>query len=164
MMNGNIGLALRYALIAGLVRSCGDNVAIHPGSFLHNLEQMELGSNVSIHPMTNIDATGGVVIGSNVSIAHAVTILSTAHTFEQRSIPIKYQPLRMSRTVIEDDVWIGAKATVLAGVTVGKGAVIGTGAVVTRSVPPYSIAVGVPARVLAQRPNPEGDASAGVQR
>ena len=52
---------------------------------------------------------------------------------------------------VGDDVWIGAMATVLPGVTIGTGAVIGGGAVVTRDVPPYAIAVGNPARVVGER-------------
>ncbi|WP_199520746.1 DapH/DapD/GlmU-related protein [Pseudomonas lactis] len=50
--------------------------------------------------------------------------------------------------VIEDDVWIGEKVAILKGVTVGKGSVIGAGAVVTKDVPPYSVAAGIPARIL----------------
>ena len=53
--------------------------------------------------------------------------------------------------VIEDDVWIGTRAIVLGGVTIGRGAVIGAGAVVTKSIPPYAIAAGSPARVLRYR-------------
>ncbi len=53
--------------------------------------------------------------------------------------------------VIEDDVWIGSGARVMDGVTIGRGAIIGAGAVVTKDVPPYSIALGVPARVVGRR-------------
>ena len=52
---------------------------------------------------------------------------------------------------IEDDVWIGAGAIILDGVTIGRGSVIGAGAVVTKNIPPYSVAVGVPARVIKKR-------------
>jgi acetyltransferase-like isoleucine patch superfamily enzyme len=53
--------------------------------------------------------------------------------------------------VIEDDVWIGSKATILDGVVIGAGVVVGAGAVVTMSIPPCSIAVGVPAKVIGKR-------------
>ena len=53
--------------------------------------------------------------------------------------------------VIEDDVWCGANVTILKGVTIGRGSVIAAGSVVTRSIPPYSIAGGVPARVIKKR-------------
>jgi acetyltransferase-like isoleucine patch superfamily enzyme len=59
------------------------------------------------------------------------------------------------RTIIGDDVWIGARAIVLKGVTIGVGAVIGAGAVVSKDVPPYAIAAGVPARILRRRFAPE---------
>ena len=63
--------------------------------------------------------------------------------------------MRYAEVVIEDDVWIGSRATILAGVTVGRGAIVGAGAVVTRSVPPMAIVAGVPARVIGQRGEPQ---------
>lgn len=57
-----------------------------------------------------------------------------------------YKPI-----VIEDDVWIAARVNVMAGVTIGKGSVIGAGSVVTKDIPPYSIAVGTPAKVIKKR-------------
>ena len=66
----------------------------------------------------------------------------------------KNQPLASKGPiVIEDDAWLGLGVIVLDGVTIGRGAVIGAGAVVTGDVPPYAIAVGVPARVVGSRPS-----------
>ena len=53
--------------------------------------------------------------------------------------------------MIEDDCWLGHGVTVLDGVTIGKGSVIGAGAVVTKNIPPYSVALGVPAKVVKSR-------------
>lgn len=152
MINGSAGLLIRYLAISTVANACGDNVGIHPGAYLLSPEGLTLGSNVSIHPMCYIDASGGISIGSDVSIAHGVTILSTTHTFSERKLPIKYQPVRSLKTRIENGVWIGAKATVLGGVTIGEGAIIGAGAVVTSDIPPFAVAVGVPARISSERP------------
>jgi acetyltransferase-like isoleucine patch superfamily enzyme len=64
---------------------------------------------------------------------------------------MKDQPTYVAKVIIEDDVWIGANATILPGVRVGKGSVIGAGSVVTNDIPEYSIAVGIPARVISKR-------------
>lgn len=66
-------------------------------------------------------------------------------------IRIQDQPLIGKEVVIEDDVWIGAHATILKGVRIGRGAVVGAGAVVTRSVPEYSVVAGVPAEIKRSR-------------
>lgn len=150
-VGGMLGLGFRYALIDRLVQSCGKNVSIHQDVWLFGIIGLSIGNNVSIHPMSYIDATGGIVIGDDVSIAHGVTIMSTSHTFSETSMPIKDQPVHQNRTVIEDDVWIGAKATIVSGIVVGKGSIVGAGAVVTHDVPPGSVVAGVPARVVSRR-------------
>lgn len=148
---GYKGLVIRYALIKTLAKSCGDNVSIHPDVYLFSVSNLTLGDNLSIHPMCYIDACGEIEIGSDVSIAHATTILSTSHTFENPDVPIKEQPVEKKKTLIESNVWIGAKATILCGNTVHSGSVIAAGAVVTHDVPGNSIVAGVPARVIKER-------------
>jgi acetyltransferase-like isoleucine patch superfamily enzyme len=94
---------------------------------------------------------GGIRIGNNVLIGQSVNMHSESHNFEDESIPIREQGISYKGITIEDDVWIGSKATILDGVVIGAGAIIGAGAVVTNSVPPCGIAVGVPARVVRTR-------------
>ena len=148
---GHKGLVLRYALLKTLARSCGDNISIHPDVYLFSVNQLKIGNNVSIHPMCYIDATGGIDIGNDVSIAHASTILSTTHTFDELDMPIKDQAVEKRKTIIEDNVWIGAKSTILCGNTVYSGSVIAAGAVVTHDIPMNTIVAGVPARVIKER-------------
>ena len=148
---GYKGLVIRYALLKSLAKSCGDNVSIHPDVYLFSVSNLNLGDNVSIHPMCYIDASGEIDIGSDVSIAHAVTILSTSHTFAEHDVPIKDQTVEMKKTVIDNNVWIGAKATVLCGNMVSSGSVIAAGAVVTHDVPANTVVAGVPARVIKER-------------
>jgi serine acetyltransferase len=97
---------------------------------------------------------GGIKIGNNVLIGQTVNMHSESHVIGDIAVPIRDQGISFQGIVIEDDVWIGSKATILDGVVIGSGAVIGAGAVVTKSVPAYGIAVGVPARVIATRDNP----------
>ena len=147
---GILRIAQRYMLLKSLGASIGDNVSIHDNVFFFNIENMKFGNNVSIHPMCYFQASGGIEIGNDVSIAHGVTLMTQNHGYEDRSIPIKDQPVISEPIIIEDNVWIGAKATVLYGRRIGKNSVIAAGAVVTKDVPPNTVVAGVPARVIRE--------------
>lgn len=114
-------------------------------------EGLELGRNVSLNEHVHIIAFGGVSIGDNCRIAHQCSIISENHGFDRVDVPIYRQAKTPAKVVIEDDVWLGAGVRVLAGVTIGRGSVVGAGAVVTRDLPAFSIAVGVPAKVVGRR-------------
>lgn len=145
------GVALRYCALRATALACGDNVVIQTAVHLLSPERLTVGDNVSVHPMTYIDATGGIRIGNDVSIAHGVTILSTTHQYANGAVPIRDQPVECRETTIADDVWIGARACILAGRSIGSGAIVGAGAVVTRDVPARAIVAGVPARPIGSR-------------
>lgn len=151
MTKGIKGLVIRYALLKTIAGNCGDNVSIHPGVFLLSPDKLIVGNNVSIHPMCYIDSTGGVVIGNNVSIAHGATIMSTTHHFKNLNLPIKDQEIELIKTIINDDVWIGAKATILAGKTISSGTVIAANSVVTKDTKKNTVVGGIPAAVLKGR-------------
>jgi acetyltransferase-like isoleucine patch superfamily enzyme len=106
---------------------------------------------VHIGPYTTIYGHGGVIIGEGTLIAMNCCILSSNHTIPPVGTPIRSQPDVIEPTKIGRDVWLGAGVTVLSGVTIGDGCVVGAGAVVTKDIPPYSIAHGVPARVVGDR-------------
>jgi acetyltransferase-like isoleucine patch superfamily enzyme len=148
---GLIGVGLRYACVRSLAASCGDNVYVGPYSFLSYLENCSLGSNVSIRELCVVGCLGGLCIGNNVSIAHSSSILTTEHDITYEDIPVREAPVVLKPTIIEDDVWLGAGVRITAGVVIGHGAVVGSGSVVTKSIPPYAVAVGVPARVIRFR-------------
>jgi acetyltransferase-like isoleucine patch superfamily enzyme len=93
----------------------------------------------------------GIRIGRDALLANDVQLICGNHTFARRDVPIRAQPPEGKPIVVEDDVWLGASTIVLGGVTIGRGSVVGAGAVVTRSLPPYSIARGVPAKVVGVR-------------
>ncbi len=91
---------------------------------------------------------GPVSIGSHVNLAQGITVTALNHNFADSVKPIDEQGVITSSVTIEDDVWIGANAVILPGVSIGTHSVIGAGAVVTKDVPPYSLATGVPAKVI----------------
>lgn len=93
----------------------------------------------------------GVTIGSNVLIGPNVVIRSSDHIFADSKIPIREQGHIHGTIIIEDDVWLGANVVVTKNVKIGRGSVIGAGSVVTKNIPEYSIAVGVPAKVVGTR-------------
>ncbi|MBQ3737716.1 MAG: acyltransferase [Bacteroidales bacterium] len=112
-------------------------------------EMSYIASFVSINRNTVI--RGKVNIGEAVAIAPNCMIIGANHCFNDTNKPIKEQGVEVKGVIIESDVWIGANCCVLDGVTIGKGSVIGAGSIVTKSIPPMSIAVGNPCRVIKQR-------------
>ncbi len=93
---------------------------------------------------------GPVTIGNNVILAQNIVMSGLNHNYTNIEVPIYLQGETVSNITIEDDCWIGANAVITAGVTVGKHSVVAGGAVVTKSIPPFSVAVGNPARVIKQ--------------
>ena len=119
---------------------------------------VRIGENSSVQAYSILVGYGGkdnpaglIRIGNSVRIASHVMMIAANHKFEDPDRPIRTQGLHCKPITIEDDVWIGGNANIIAGVTVGKGSVIGAGSVVTKDIPPYSVAVGVPARVIRSR-------------
>ncbi len=112
---------------------------------------IKMGHNCTVNEFAILHGDGGLEIGNDVRIAAQVRIIAMNHIYDDPKVPIHLQGIRAKGIIIEDDVWLGVGSTVLDGVTIGKGTVIGAGAVVTKNIPPYSIAVGVPAKVIKKR-------------
>ena len=114
--------------------------------------EVEIGAETHIQPRCQISAyKGSIRIGCRVEIAPNCAFYSYNHGFRAGQ-PVRTQPLQSKGDIIiNDDVWIGVGVIVLDGVHIGRGAVIGAGAVVTKDIPPNSIAMGVPARVIKMR-------------
>ncbi len=115
---------------------------------------IEIMENVNVSDFVHIAATHYVKIGRGVLLGSKVFITDHQHgSFSGDSqtnpqVPPDARPLSEGCTILEDNVWVGDGAVILPGVTIGKGAVIGANAVVASDIPPYSIAAGVPARIL----------------
>ena len=112
-----------------------------------------IGDHCSVNSFAHISGNGGVEIGNHVLIATQCVLISANHNFADTTCPISTQGETRKKIVIEDDCWLGAGVKVLAGVTIHRGSVIGAGSVVTRDVPPYSVVVGVPGKVIRSRVN-----------
>lgn len=111
----------------------------------------ELGEYSFIGCNAVIGAGGGIRIGKHVLIGQSVNIHAESHVFDDPSRLIREQGIHYQGIVIEDDVWVGSKVTILDGVKIGRGAIVAAGAVVTRSVPSMTIAAGIPARIIKHR-------------
>lgn len=116
-----------------------------------NYRKMSIGSYVFINHHTCFSTPEGMKIGDFVMIGPYCLFASVHHEFDDHKRPMIFQKPRILPIVIEDDVWIGAKATVLGGVRIGRGAIVAAGAVVTKDVEAYSIVGGVPAKHIKYR-------------
>lgn len=92
-----------------------------------------------------------ILIGKDCMISYNVHMRTDMHRYDRISIPMNKQGVSEADIVIGDDVWIGYGAQIMMGVTVGSHSIIGAGAIVTHDIPEYSVAVGVPARVIKDR-------------
>lgn len=115
-------------------------------NYIMNTNRLHIGNYTHINRGCLIDARGGITIQNSVSISHNVSIITGSHDVQSPIFMGVFKPI-----IIEDYVWIGANATILQGVTLGKGAVISAGAVVTKDVEPYNIVAGVPAKTIGKR-------------
>ena len=93
---------------------------------------------------------GPVTIGCHVNLAQGITVTGLNHNFESTDKRIDEQGVSTQQVTIGDDIWIGANAAIMPGVTIGNHCVVAAGAVVTKDVPPHSLVAGVPAKIIKQ--------------
>ena len=131
-----------------------NNVFIHAGLTLRILGDCRLyvGENTYIGSHSHISGIqGSIIIGKQVMIANSVLISTAAHKYEDVTKPVKDQEYESrGDTIIGEGCWIGEGSCILPGVRVGQNSVVGANSVVTRDIPPFSVAVGNPARVVRQ--------------
>lgn len=131
-----------------IVQKMGNNVNIERNAIFG--PQLEIDDNSGIG--INCEVYGPVTIGKNVMMGPEVIIYTSGHKHDRTDIPMIEQGSdEAKRVIVGDDVWIGRRAMIMPGVTIGNGCIIGAGAVVTKDIPDYSIAGGVPAKVLKNR-------------
>ena len=130
-----------------------DHAGIHMGCYIWfygpgqvRRDGLVLGAHSRINRRCTLDVRGGLHVGENVSISPEVSILTAAHRSDHPDFPVEARPV-----VIEDNVWVGTRATILPGVTLGRGSVVAAGAVVTRPVLDRMVVGGVPASVIRSR-------------
>lgn len=145
---GSVSKKFRGFCARLILKDCGQNINIEKGA--------EFGASIKIGNNSGIGKNSIVgnftEIGDNVMMGEGCYIYTRNHKIERTDIPMceqgfdEYEPV-----IISDDVWIGARVTILPGSQIGKGAVIGAGAVVTGKVPEYAVVGGVPAKVIKYR-------------
>lgn len=136
----------------------GKSSKVHATVVLRQAERIEIGEHCLINHNNVLQAgkkTAHIIIGNYVHTGANVMIIAFNHAFDNIETPTILQDYYDADVIIEDDVWIGGGAIILAGVTIGKGSIIAGGAVVNRDIPSYSIAGGIPAKVIKQRVNYE---------
>lgn len=145
-----MGYALRRVLLGMIADDVGNRIIVKKNAYIGTGKGLRVGDHSQLGENCRIGPD--VIIGSDVLMNPDVVIMTTSHAFENPEIPIRLQGASAIQPIhIGDDVWIGTRAVILPGVTVGRGAIIGAGSIVTKDIPPYAIAGGSPAKVIRQR-------------
>lgn len=143
---GYISVFIRNVLICKSLKGYSGYIYIGSNVTLKNMDNACLGENISIHNNSYIDAAGGLEIKNDVSIAHNTSIITFEHSWDDTSLPIKYNPTIYNSVLIGEDVWVGCGVRILSGTQIGKRVVVGAGSVVKGELLSDSIYVGNPLR------------------
>lgn len=159
-----VGFLLREFLYRKKLRGkLGKNPILAPSVIICTQAPIEIGDDFSAGRNVTIDPNDsfGILIGNGVGIAENTFVRAANHDYSQIDVPFKMQGHitrkiqdangRDASIIIEDDVWIGANCVILSGAHIHRGAIIAAGSVVASPLPEYSISVGNPARVFANR-------------
>ena len=131
----------------------GATATLAPNVSIRNGERISIGAGTKVGEHAFLwggDTSGRITIGEHCRLGPEVFITASDYGLLPDQ-PIAYQPRNERDVVIGDDVWLGTRVFVGAGVTIGDGCVVSAGSVVTKSLPPHSIAVGIPARIVRRR-------------
>ncbi|MDV7145536.1 acyltransferase [Tropicimonas sp. TH_r6] len=135
----------------------GEKARISPTSAFSYPERIVAGARLGLGARTTLwagPARGRIVIGDDVLLGPDILITAASYRFDDGG-PVTAQAMDEADVTIGNDVWLGARVVVLPGARIGDGAIIGAGSVVRGEIPPYSVAVGIPARVVSSRRRPD---------
>lgn len=133
------------------LKKCGNNFTCCSGVKIHSAKKIIVGNNVRIGENSYINGLGGLKIGNNVYMGPQIFMWTNNHNYNTpTSLPFDGTSTNCPIT-IDDNVWIGARASIIPGVTIGEGAVIAMCSVVTKDVPPCAVVGGNPAKILKYR-------------
>ena len=142
--------------------SIGSNTIIEKGALLrcynasdNRIGKIFIGDNVNIGLNCNISSCNRIEIGNGVLTGRNVMINDNSHGDTKSRMDLQGNPINRSviskgSVIIGDNVWIGENVVILSGVTVGENSIIGANSVVTKDIPPFSIAGGIPAKIIKQ--------------
>jgi acetyltransferase-like isoleucine patch superfamily enzyme len=137
---------IRKLVLRILKMRLGTNCAIYGKFEIRNPWRISIGNNTSIGHRVTLDGRGGLTIGNNVNISSEVMIWTWQHDYNSSSFEIVSKPV-----IVEDYVWISARAIILPGVKIGEGSVIAAGSIVTKDTKPFSVYAGIPAKEIGMR-------------
>jgi len=149
--SGIIGFILRNVMYRLLFKEIKGFAWIQPNVQFVETGKLKVGRFFGINSGSYINAIGGITIGDYVLIGSNVTISSGQHPIDGIDPPIFLRPVIPKEIIIEDDVWIGAGAVIMPGITLRKGTVVGACSVVTKSTEEYAVVVGAPAKKIRSR-------------
>lgn len=118
---------------------------------VHGTGQTTIGKRTYIGPYACLSGYGNITIGDDCLVASHTSLYAHNYNFKRADQLIREQGYRHQGITIENNCWLGSGVRVLDGVTIGEGSIIGAGAVVAKDIPPNSIAVGIPAKVISSR-------------
>jgi acetyltransferase-like isoleucine patch superfamily enzyme len=142
---------VRGLLYRPFFAAAGRRLAVHDNVLIKYPDEIRLGDHVTINPGCILVGRGGLTIGSDAMIGAGTKIVTTSHVTARTDLAMRHQGMTASPVVIEDDVWFGFDVKVMPGAVIRRGSVLGAGAVVTGEIPAWSVAAGVPARVISSR-------------
>ena len=135
----------------GMTLTCYDKIK-RAGQIAYCTPSIQIGNGVSIGEDAHITCINKIVIGNNVLMGKKVLITDNAHSSSEHDVldiaPMSRPLFSKGPVVIEDNVWIGEKASIMPGVHIGKSAIIGANSVVTKDVPAYTVVGGIPAKII----------------
>lgn len=148
---GALGIVMRNLMYRIFFHKKQGIIWVQPRVTIVESNKLSVGRNCGINTGSYINAKGGITFGNNVLIGSNVTISSGKHPIEGKEPAVFERPTVPMPIIIEDDVWIGANAVIMPGVTIKKGTVVGAGAIVTKDTEEYSVVAGVPAKIIRYR-------------
>lgn len=143
--------ALKSMMLRCLGAKVGRRVIYYPGLWIMPCRNLIIGDDVDLAHGVLITTGGGVSIGDRTMIGYRAQILSTSHIIPPKPTKMFDAGDRYGAVKIENDVWIGANAVILPGVTIGEGAVVAAGSAVTKDVLPFTVVGGIPAKIIRNR-------------
>lgn len=131
----------------------GDNVRILRGVTISTTHdgKIHIGNSCHVGESTIIYSDMGVTVGDNVIVSRQNIIVDFDHFYENINTLINQQGINRKTVMIEEDVWVSSHCVITKGIKIERGAVIGAGSVLTKSIPAYSVAGGIPGRIIKKR-------------
>lgn len=148
LLDNKVSGKARAVLLSAMGAKIGKNCFLRGGLNILETINLTLGNTVFINNNCTIDCSAPVTIGDNVCLSYHVTIMTGSHEIGPHSR--RTGEHKNGAVTIGDGAWIGARAIIMPGVTIGAGSVVGAGSLITKSIPPDVVAYGVPARVMSE--------------